>query len=202
MGPDAMAKKETTLYVRNMVCPRCIRVVRDELAALGLDVRSVTLGEVTLGGGRDRLPLERIAAALAANGFGIVEDRRVKTIEKVKHAALKLARHDYEKHPLRMKDSAFIAKEVGLDYHHLTTLFSQVESVTIEQYVILQRIEYAKELLKYGELTLGEISYRMGYSSAAHFSTQFRKVTGMTPSAFRAMGGPSRTPLDAVAPGR
>lgn len=198
-----MAQKETTtLYVRNMVCPRCIRVVRDELAAMGLDVRSVALGEVVLAGERGSLPLDRIRKVLEENGFGIVEDRRAKTIERVKHAALKLARNDYEKHPVRTKDSEFIAKDVGLDYHHLTSLFSQVESVTIEQYVILQRIEYAKELLKYGELTLSEISYRMGYSSVAHLSTQFKKVTGMTPSAFRAMGAPARRPIDGVAPDR
>lgn len=188
----------TTLYVRNMVCPRCIRVVRDELAGLGLDVRSVALGEVVLGGPADRLPIDRIRAVLEANGFGIVEDRRARTIESIKHAALKLARHDHDANPLRVKASAFIAKEVGLDYHHLTTLFSQVESVTIEQYVILQRIEYAKELLKYGDLTLSEIAYRMGYSSVAHLSNQFKKVTGMTPSAFRSMGGPHRRPIDGV----
>jgi AraC family transcriptional regulator len=192
----------TTLYVRNMVCPRCVRVVREELTALGLDVRSVALGEVMLGGAKEDLPLGRIRAVLEENGFGIVEDRRAKTIERVKHAALKLARHDYEKSPLRMKDSEYIAKEVGLDYHLVASLFSQVESVTIEQYVILQRIEYTKELLKYGELTLSEISYRMGYSSVAHLSTQFKKVTGMTPTAFRAMGGHSRLPVDAVAPRR
>jgi AraC family transcriptional regulator len=192
----------TTLYVRNMVCPRCVRVVREELTALGLDVRSVALGEVMLGGAKEDLPLGRIRAVLEENGFGIVEDRRAKTIERVKHAALKLARQDYEKSPLRMKDSEYIAKDVGLDYHLVASLFSQVESVTIEQYVILQRIEYAKELLKYGELTLSEISYRMGYSSVAHLSTQFKKVTGMTPTAFRAMGGHSRLPVDAVAPRR
>jgi AraC family transcriptional regulator len=198
-----MASKETTtLYVRNMVCPRCIKVVHDELAALGLDVRSVALGEVVLGGAKERQPLGRIRAALEENGFGIVEDRRAKTIEKIKHAALRLARNDYDKDPVRVKDSEFIANEVGLDYGHLATLFSQVESVTIEQYVILQRIEYAKELLKYGELTLTEMSYRMGYSSVAHLSTQFKKVTGMTPSAFRAMGGPSRLPTDSVSRSR
>jgi AraC family transcriptional regulator len=198
MGP----KETTTLYVRNMVCPRCVRVVRDELTGLGLDVRSVALGEVVLGGPKERLPLERIREVLEENGFGIVEDRRGRTIERIKHAALKLARHDHEKTPLRMKDSEFIATETGLEYHGLAPLFSQVESLTIEQYVILQRIEYAKELLKYGELTVSGISYRMGYSSAAHLSTQFRKITGMTPTAFRAMGGRSRRPIDDVAPPR
>jgi AraC family transcriptional regulator len=192
------ASDTTTLYIKDMVCPRCVKVVRDELTRLGLDVRSVVLGEVVVGGNRDALPLERIREVLAENGFGFVEDRRGRTIEKIKHAALKLARNDHRKDPIRVKDSEFIAKEVGMEYHHLSTLFSEVESLTIEQYLILQKIEYVKELLKYDELTLSEISFLMGYSSVAHVSNQFRKVTGMTPSAFKAMGGPHRRPIDRV----
>lgn len=194
--PDS--PETTTLYVRDMVCPRCVKVVREELAALGLDVRSVTLGEVILGGPRDRLPLERIARVLEANDFSLVEDRRARIIEKIRHAVLELARNDHEANPIRIKDSEFIAGRVGMEYHALSTLFSQVESLTIEQYLILQRIEYVKELLRYGEMTLSEIAWRLGYSSVAHVSNQFRKVTGMTPSAFRAMGGAGRRTIDRV----
>lgn len=192
MAPDTT----TTLYVKDMVCPRCITVVRDELTRLGLDVRTVALGEVVVGGGRETLPYEKIRGALDANGFSLLEDKRARIIEHIKHAALKLARNDYDRNPIRLKDSVFIAKEVGLDYHHLTTLFSEVESLTIEHYLILQKIEYVKELLKYGELTLSEIAYRMGYSSVAHVSSQFKKVTGMTPTAFRSMGGSHRHGID------
>ena len=130
-----------------MVCPRCVKVVREELTRLGLDVRSVTLGEVVVGGSRDDLPIDRIREALDTNGFGFVEDKKAKIIEKIKHAVLKLVRNDHEKNPIQLKDSECIAGEVGLEYHYLTTLFSQVESLTIEQYVILQKIEYVKELL-------------------------------------------------------
>ncbi len=181
-----------------MVCPRCVKVVREELTRLGLDVRSVTLGEVVVGGSRDDLPIDRIREALDTNGFGFVEDKKAKIIEKIKHAVLKLVRNDHEKNPIQLKDSECIAGEVGLEYHYLTTLFSQVESLTIEQYVILQKIEYVKELLKYGELNLSEIAWKMGYSSVAHVSNQFKKVTGMTPSAFKSMGGPPRHPIDRV----
>ncbi|MBI3112577.1 MAG: helix-turn-helix transcriptional regulator [Ignavibacteriales bacterium] len=188
----------TTLYIKNMVCPRCIKVVREEFTRLGLDVRSVVLGEVVVGGTAESLPTDTIRRVLEDNGFELIEDKRVKTIEKVKHAVLKLAQNDYEKSPIRLKDSEFIAKEVGLEYHYLTTLFSSVENITIEQYLILQKIEHVKELLKYNELSLSEISYRMGYSSVAHVSNQFKKVTGMTPSEFKKLGGSHRHHLDHV----
>jgi AraC-like DNA-binding protein len=188
----------TTLYIKNMVCPRCIKVVREELTKLGLDVRNVVLGEVEVSGDLQDLPLEAIRRVLEENGFELIQDKRSKTIERIKHAVLKLVQNDYEKNPIRVKDSEFIAREVGQEYHSLSTLFSSVEGMTIEQYLILQRIERVKELLKYGELTLSEIAYRMGYSSVAHVSNQFKKVTGMTPSEFKKLGGMHRHPIDQV----
>lgn len=186
----------STLYIKNMVCPRCVKVVRDELTALGLDVRRVELGEVEVGAGE--LPLEKIRAVLERNGFELVEDKRAKLIEDIKHAVIKLARNDHEKNPIRIKDSEFIAREVGKDYHSLSSLFSAVENITIERYLILQRIEYAKELLKYGDRTLSEISYVLGYSSVQHLSNQFKSVTGMTPTQFRSMGPQHRQGIDSV----
>jgi AraC-like DNA-binding protein len=194
--PAATKTLTTTLYIKNMVCPRCIKVVREELTKLGLDVRSVVLGEVVVSASSDNLPIERIRAVLEENGFELIEDKRARIIEKVKHAALKLAQNDHEKNPIKLKDSEFIAKEVGLEYHYLTTLFSSVENLTIEQYLILQKIEHVKELLKYGELSLSEIAYKMGYSSVAHVSNQFKKVTGMSPTEFKAMGNTHRHPID------
>lgn len=188
----------TKLYIRNMVCPRCIKVVREELERLGLDVRNVVLGEVSLSGSIDALPVPAIRDVLERNGFELIEDKRAKIIEEIKRAVLKLARNDHEKNPIRVKDSEFIAREVGKEYHSLSTLFSSVENLTIERYLILQRIEYAKELLKYGDLTLSEISYRLGYSSVQHLSNQFKTVTGMTPTEFRSMGGSHRHSIDHV----
>jgi len=106
--------------------------------------------------------------------------------------------NDEEKNPIRIKHSEFIAREVGHDYHHLSTLFSSVEGITIEQYIILQKVERVKELLKYGELSLSEISYQMGYSSVAHASNQFKKVTGMTPSDFKKLDGAHRHSIDHI----
>ncbi|MDL1893311.1 helix-turn-helix domain-containing protein [Sphingobacteriales bacterium CHB3] len=194
LSPDST----TTLHIKNMVCNRCIKVVGEELEKLGFDVRSIVLGEVVVAGPVD---LGVIRPVLEENGFELIEDQRAKTIEHIKQAVLKLVRRDAEQEPMRLKHSEYIAHEVGKDYHSLSTLFSSIENVTIEQYIILQRIERAKELLKYGELTLSEISYKLGYSSVQHLSNQFKKVTGMTPGEFKKLMANMRKPLDKVIPG-
>jgi AraC family transcriptional regulator len=183
----------STLYVKNMVCDRCIRVVKQELERLGLDVRSVTLGEVTLTGTSRDLPMDQIRKSLEANGFELIEDRKARIIEQLKLAILKLVRETGDR---TTKYSVVLSRELGLDYHYLSTLFSSVENITIEQYIIRQRVERAKELLKYGELTLSEIAYNLGYSSVQHLSSQFKHITGLTPTAFKRMTINMRTPLD------
>jgi AraC family transcriptional regulator len=190
----------TTLYIKNMVCNRCIRVVREEMERLGLTISRIDLGEVEVTG-KKHLDLDAIESILQENGFELIEDKRVKAIERVKLAILKFVHHDHSVSPMKMKFSRFIALELGQDYHSLSTLFSSVENVTIEQYVILQRIERVKELLKYDELTLSEIAYRMGYSSVQHLSNQFKKVTGLTPSYFKDLKKNVRKPIDQVTTG-
>ena len=162
-------------------------------------MRSVALGEVVVSGKREDLPIAEIKQALEENGFELIEDKRVKMIEKVKHAVLKLVQNDHERNPIRVKDSEFIAREAGAEYHGLSSLFSSVEGVTIEHYLILQRIERAKELLRYGELTLSEISYRLGYKSVQYLSNQFKNVTGMTPSQFKSLKSGLRKTIDDIA---
>jgi AraC-like DNA-binding protein len=192
-------KPVQTLYIKDMVCNRCIRVVDEELRKLGHDVRSISLGEVVIARQPNAKELANIKLMLEQNGFELIEDKRAKTIERIKQTILKLVRRDAEEHPLTENYSTYIAKELGAEYHSLSALFSSMESVTIEQYIILQKIERVKELLKYRELTLSEISYKLGYSSVAHLSNQFKKVTGMTPSEFKKLVENKRTPLDKVA---
>ena len=188
----------TTLLVRNMVCDRCIMVVRDELQRLGLDVRSITLGEVVVSGTMDSRLAGEVKRVLARNGFELIEDKRTKTIEQIKLAVLKLVREEWPKSDRPLKTSSFVSRELGQEYQSVSALFSTMEGITIEQYVILQRIELVKELLKYGELTLSEISYKVGYSSVQHLSNQFKKVTGLTPSQFKQLVKNTRNPLDRV----
>ena len=199
-----MNRNETTrntgniLYIKNMVCNRCIKVVKDELTKLKVNVRNISLGEVETVLPLNKLPLTTIREALERNGFELIEDKKAKVVEKIKNFIIKTI---YEKETLlgeNVKFSTLLEKELGLEYHYLSNLFSSQESITIEQYIILQKIERAKELLKYGELTLSEIAYKLGYSSVQHLSNQFRKVTGFSASQFKNLTNNMRKSLDKV----
>ncbi|MCU0453520.1 MAG: helix-turn-helix transcriptional regulator [Bacteroidetes bacterium] len=193
-----MNRPPTVLAIRNMVCDRCIRVVREELSALGLDVRRVDLGEAEVAEGRRPVNLDSIRNMLQQNGFELIEDRRRKTVESIKREIVMLVHHAPRTSGKRPKLSTQLATALKQDFHALSVLFSSTEGITIEQFLIRQRIERVKELLKYEEQTLSEMAWELGYSSVQHLSNQFRRVTGMTPSAFRKMGKVSRTPLDKV----
>ena len=181
-----------------MVCNRCIKVVGEELEKLGIDVRSISLGEVVVNGSKDQLPLNKISDVLEENGFELIKNKTVKIIEKIKLTILDLVRKDGTNQALKGNYSDIIVEKLGLDYHYLSSLFSSVENITIEQFIIHQKIELAKELLKYRELTLSEIAYKLGYSSVQHLSNQFRKVTGMTASQFKNITVNIRKPLDKI----
>ncbi len=187
-----------TLAIRNMVCDRCIYAVREGLKRLGLDVRSVDLGIAEVAPGSAPIDLEKIRRMLAENGFELIEDQRRKTIEAIRVEIVKLIHRSPDGKSRRPKLSTHLSAAIGQDYHTLSALFSSTEGITIEQYFILQRIERAKELLKYGEKTLSEIAWDLDYSSVQYLSNQFRQVTGMTPSTFRTMGKSKRKPLDKV----
>ncbi len=197
MSKKKDVERKTVLYIKNMVCNRCIRVVREELEKLGLRTGRIELGEAEIIGGKP-LEMDKVRTVLLENGFELVEDKRVKLIERIKLLILRLVRNDYRTSGMPLNNSEYIAQELGHDYHYLSSLFSSVENVTIEQYLILQRIERVKELLKYGEMTLSEIADVTGYSSVQHLSNQFRKITGMTPTYFKALKNALRNPIDKV----
>lgn len=184
------------LIVRNMVCDRCKAVVKRVLDEQGVQVRHMELGEVELEHEPTAAQLVAVREALKREGFDLVDDREAVTIALVKAAIVKLVHHS-DGHAGRVKLSEHIASALNKEYSSLTTLFTQVEGITIEHYFLLQRLERVKELIKYGELTLSEIADRTGFSSVAHLSAQFKKLTGMTPTAFRQLGL-GRTPLDQV----
>lgn len=190
-------KNETTLYIRNMVCNRCIKVVEEEFEKLGLKIKNISLGEVKIENVLSDKMTAKIRTVLNDNGFELIEDRRMKTIEQIKLLILELIR-DEEKITGKLNLSDYLSEKMNADYHYLSTLFSSVENITIEHYFILQKIERAKELLKYGELTLSEIAYQLGYSSVAHLSAQFKKVTGMNANQFKSLTENIRKPLDKV----
>lgn len=184
------------IHIRNMVCNRCINVVTGELRALELPVVSITLGEVELGRELNAEEKEQLKSRLIRHGFELLDDKKSMTIEQIKTAVIHLIHHSEEK--LKVNLSDHIAEKIGRDYDYLSSLFSEVEGITIEKYVILQRIERVKELLVYGELSLSEIAWKTGYSSLAHLSAQFKKVTGLTPSHYREIRDHKRKPIDEI----
>jgi AraC-like DNA-binding protein len=180
-----------------MVCDRCIRIVKEELEKIGLDVRSIKLGEVVIAA-NDLPNVVRIRSVLEKNGFELIDDKKVKIIEQIKTLIINLVHHGNSGKFPAINYSAYIAQEVGQDYRYLSGLFSSIENTTIEKYLILQKIERVKELLVYNEMTLSEIAYQMGYSSVQHLSNQFKKVTGFTASYFKTIKENKRKPLDKV----
>lgn len=179
-----------------MVCPRCIKVVREELEKLGLHVGRVELGEAAVEDTVSQETIEEIGDVLEANGFELLTDQKQKTIEKIKIALIEAIYGEEQTDTHRKTLSAYLSGKTGKDYKYLSSLFSSVENITIEKYFILQKIERVKELLKYEELTLSEIAYRLNYSSTQHLSSQFKQITGMSPTQFKKSIGNQRKPLD------
>lgn len=184
----------TTLHIRNMVCDRCILVVDGVLRHLGLEVLSVGLGEALISGRPDQAVMEEVRAALEVLGFALIDDPRQRLAEQIRNQIVALV-HERDR-ALRVNLSERLHEATGHGYGYLSRLFSETTGTTIERYYIAQRIERAKELLTYGELTLSQIADRLHYSSTAHLSAQFKSVTGMTPSRFRKLAGAGRKPLD------
>ncbi|WP_092099177.1 AraC family transcriptional regulator [Pontibacter chinhatensis] len=185
------------ISIKNMVCDRCKRVVAEELQKLGYTVHQVNLGEAEVSANEGNPDLEQIREMLESNGFELLDDRKTQLIEKVKLAVIELVREAGES-DLHINTSDYIAEKLDLDYNYVSSLFSASEGITIEKYLILQRIELVKELLVYDELSLKEIAYKLGYSSVAHLSNQFKKVTGLTPSHFKKIKSDKRKTLDKV----
>ncbi len=178
-----------------MVCNRCIRVVREELTALGFPVKTVELGKAIVDTELTREELTSINEVLIKNGFELIDDKRSRIIERVKTLIIETIHHDAEK-PAHINFSTYLAKELAYDYSYLSRLFSAIEGITIEKYIVLQKIEKVKELLVYDELSLSEIAYRLGYSSVQHLSMQFKKTTGFPPSHFKKLKSRHRKSID------
>ena len=181
-----------------MVCDRCKRVVREELEKSGLKICHIELGKVEIEKTKTEVSQVMIRGVLLENGFDLIEDKKAKLIEGIKTKIIDLVHGDKGEDKISINYSVYLSDQLATDYHYLSTLFSSVENITIEQYIIMQKIERAKELLKYDQDTISEIAYKLGYSSVQHLSNQFKKITGMTASQFRNMTGNLRNSLDKV----
>jgi AraC family transcriptional regulator len=183
------------LAVKNMVCPRCIMLVKKELKCLNITLNTITLGEFD---SKEVLNDEQLIAVkyqIQQYGFEIIDDRKTVLVEKVKNTIIELI-HNYDNIKIKKNFSSIISEKLQIDYSYISSIFSLIHGVTIEKYIILQRIERAKELLVYNELSLSEISDKLGYGNVQHLSTQFKKITGITPSYFKKIKDEKRKAID------
>jgi YesN/AraC family two-component response regulator len=171
------------LQIRNMESERCKTIVKEELNNLGVAFSSVDLGEVELKHNVSYKELQLIDAALKKSGLELIVDNTRQLIENIKMAVKHLVY--CSDGLLRLSTSEYLSKRVNYDYNYISKIFSNIEGITIEKYVILERIERVKKLLITGKFSLSEIAYMLLYSSVAHLSNQFKKVTGLTPFVFK-----------------
>lgn len=177
-----------------MVCDRCKLVVKNELEKLGYSLLSVKLGEVELSKSISESEKNVIDKQLKLFGFELLNDKKSKIIEKIKNLIINQVH--YLNNDSKINLSTLLSQELGLEYNYISNLFSEVEGITIEKYVIAQKIEKVKEWLFYEELSLSEIAYRLNYSSVAYLSNQFKSVTGLSPSSFKKIKDEKRKSLD------
>ena len=186
------------LLVKNMVCHRCVLAVQNILKNLNLTFSKVIIGEIHLTGELPVAEKDLVKQKLADIGFELIDNHTGGLIEKIKSLVIKKARNEVEERDNKLKLSHYLSDKLHHEYTYLSSLFSSVEGRTIENFFIEQRIEKAKELLVYGQMTLSEIAYELEYSSVAHLSGQFKKITGLTPSYFKELGASMRRPLDRI----
>jgi AraC-like DNA-binding protein len=179
-----------------MVSNRCIMAVKEELRKLGLHFIVVELGEVEIMEDISPEDREQLNAGLLKSGLELMDDKRAILIAKIKSAVIELVHHSDG--IMKINSSEFISEKVKYDYTYLANLFSEVQGITIEHFIISHKIERIKELIIYNELNITEIARKMNYSSVAHLSYQFRKVTGLTPTHFKQFKNKRRQPIEEI----
>jgi AraC-like DNA-binding protein len=171
------------LYIKYMVSLRCKMVVKEELKKLGLEDAFVDLGVVEIPGSLTEEMRDHLKINLSKSGLELLDDKRSILIERIKNVIIEMIHYMDEMPQANYSD--YISEKLEYDYTYLSNIFSEVKGTTIQQFIIMHKIEKVKELLLYDELTLTEISYKLHYSSVAHLSNQFKKVTGLSPSFFK-----------------
>lgn len=183
-----------------MVSNRCKMMVKEELKKLQLHFIVVDLGEVEIMENIDAVQRILLKNALFASGLELMDDKKSMLIEKIKNTIIEMVHHTEEVNKMNFSD--FLSAQLNYDYTYLSNLFSEVQGTTIEQFIISHKIERIKELIIYGELNITEIAWKMNYSSVAHLSNQFKKMTGLSPSHFKQLKDKRRCPIEEVGENR
>ncbi|MEO7294350.1 MAG: AraC family transcriptional regulator [Ginsengibacter sp.] len=182
------------IFIKNMVSNRCKLIVKAELENIGIEYNIIALGEVELKGEPSALKSEAFKAALLKWDFELMDDRKAILAERIKTVIIEMVHQSNELPDTNYSD--YISRKLLHDYTYLSNIFSEVENITIEHFIISHKIEKAKELLLYDEYNITQIAEILNYSSIAHLSNQFKKVTGVTPTFFKAMKNKNRTSLE------
>jgi AraC-like DNA-binding protein len=173
------------LYIKYMVSLRCKLLVKDELRNVSIEKAVIELGTVDLLEEMSAEQLEQFRSGISRSGLELLDDKKSIIIERIKNVIVELSHYSDELPEVNYSD--YICQKLGYDYTYLSNLFSEVKGITIQHFIILHKIEKVKELILYNELRLAEIADKLHYSSASHLSTQFKKITGMSPSFYRKM---------------
>jgi AraC-like DNA-binding protein len=184
------------LYIKYMVSNRCKMTVKEILKELGLHFIVVDLGEVDVMENISSEQREELKAALLESGLELMDDKRAMLIEKIKNTIIEMVHHSDE--VIKVNFSTYLSEKLNHDYTYLANLFSEVQGTTIEQFIISHKVERIKELIIYDELNISEIAWKMNYSSVAHLSNQFKKVTGLSPSHFKQLKTKKRSPIEEI----
>ena len=185
---------KNTIHIKNMVCPRCIDTVQDICDKLNIKINSIQLGEVVTSAELSNVQKNGLGEALNSKGFELLEDQNSKLINQIKSIIVDQVHHQSE--AMKVNFSTLLSDQLNHEYTSMSKLFSMVEGITIERFIMKQKVERVKEMLFYDELTQTEIAYKMSYSSVAHLSNQFKKESGMTPSEFKKLRKPGHQSLD------
>ena len=194
-------KKDTafpvrTIHVKNMTCSCCIHLLRRELTLDGIEIHDIRLGTLVLSHDPKKITWKKIEAILECYGFEILRDKEKMLVVQIRHAVIDLVHNST--YNAMVRNSDYLVERFGMSYPYISSLFSKHEGTTLEKFTILHKIEKVKELIEYGELTLSEIAYMMGYSSVQYLSTQFKSVTGISVTEYKVTPSTSRLGLDKI----
>lgn len=192
------AEEGSQLFIKNMVCLRCMKTVERLVKEVGGEINTIALGEVELSQSLSLSQMNQLADSLKEEGFELLDDKGSRLVSEIKNLIIREIHMGEERKPRASNFSAYLSKQLGYEYSYLSKLFSAVSGITIEKFIIAQKIERVKELLTYEELSISEIAWQLDYSSPQHMANQFRQVTGMSPMAFRKSHSHERKQLDQI----
>jgi AraC family transcriptional regulator len=192
--PKKTGYTSRTFHLKNMTSNCCVHLLRKEFTTDGIEIHEIMLGKVVLLHDPKKVPLKKIEGILEGYGFEIIRDKEKMLVEQIRHAVIELVHNST--YNAMVRNSDYLVERFGMSYPYISSLFSKHENITLEKFTILHKIEKVKELIEYGELTLSEIAYMMGYSSVQYLSTQFKSVTGVSVTDYKANPFQERKGID------